>query len=214
MFTVKVEGIREAMEALDPKKVQAAASSALNKLMAQVKTAGVNKVASTWNIKRNDLTTTGTGKGRLQVKRATWGNMETVLAITGRSISLSYFGAVQIYGNRTRTRKGQEIRQGKLTGRMRKAGPMPQGVIVELIKGKRTYLKSAFLAKVKAGNQGQHIGVFNRLGMSRLPIMEKKLISIPSMFSQAPVMAEVNRVINENWEKTFKHELEFYLSRK
>jgi hypothetical protein len=214
MFKVEVKGIAEAMEAFDPKKVQAATASALNKLMDQVKTAAVKKVTETWNIKRNDLTTTGTGNARLQIKRATWGNQTVTLFITGRPVSLSYFGAVQIYGTRTRSRKGNEIKPGAVTKRMLKAGPLPQGVKVQIKRGQQTILKSAFLARVKAGGQGQHIGVFNRYGKARLPILEKKLISIPSMFGQAPVMSEVQRLINEKWESIFRHELTFYMNKK
>ncbi|MBV5350409.1 hypothetical protein JZU71_04600, partial [bacterium] len=105
------------------------------------------------------------------------------------------------------------IRKGRVTGKMKKAGPVPQGVIVQLMKGKTTFLRKAFLGRVKAGDQGHHVGVFQRRGLSRLPILEKSLISVPSMFAQPRIMQTVEKAVAENTQKIFNHELEFYLNR-
>lgn len=219
MFKVEMKGLEKAMEAVSPQTLQKATTSALNKLVSQVRTAAVKKVTDKWNIKRSDLTTTGTGKARLEIKRATWGNQTATLTITGRSVSLSYFGAIQL--NRGATIAGKigkfdKSNANKKTGSMitkaQKTGL--QGIAVQILKGgKTTMLPSAFFARVNAGYHGFHIGAFNRKGKARLPIAEKRLISIPSMFNQAPVMAEVQRVIDEKWSYIFVHELNFYLDK-
>lgn len=210
MFSFKLEGFKEAMEMLDPKKAQQAASSAMNKMLNQTRTAGVKKVTETYNIKRSDITATGTGKARLSVKRATWSNMTATLYITGRPISLSYFGAKQVVGATVRARLGSAIKQGKVSKRMKNAGPLPQGVMVELIRGRKTFMPHAFLATMKNG----HIGVFTRHGKARLPILEKSMVSVPSMFSSRPIKEEIQRVISEKWPGIFKHEMTYFMGKK
>lgn len=213
MFKIELKGLDNARKLLDPKIYQAAAASTINKLMTQAKTAAVNEAVNVWNIKKSDLTTTSTGKGRLQVRRATWNDTSSTLTITGRPLSLSLFGAKQIMGATVRARMGDAIRKGRVTGKMKKAGPVPQGVIVQLMKGKTTFLRKAFLARVKAGDQGHHIGVFNRQGVKRLPILEKRLITVPSMFAQDRIIQAVEKTVSDNFQKVFNHELQFYLNR-
>jgi len=57
------------------------------------------------------------------------------------------------------------------------------------------------------------VGVFNRQGAGRLPILEKRVISIPSMFGQSRITQEVEKVVADNCHKVFNHELQFYLNR-
>jgi hypothetical protein len=213
MFKIELKGLKEVEKMLDPKIYQAAATSTVNKLMAKAKTAAVDKAVTIWNIKKSDLTTSSTGKARLQVRRATWGDMTATLTITGRPLSLSLFGAKQVMGGSYRAKKVDSIRQGRVTAKMKKAGPLPQGVLVQLQKGKTTLLRSAFMARVKAGDQGHHVGVYQRQGPARLPILEKRLITVPSMFAQPRIMQAVEKAVSENTQKIFNHELEFYLNR-
>lgn len=213
MFKIELKGLEEVKKALDPKVFQAAATSTVNKLMVKAKTAAVNEAVNVWNIKKGDLTTTSTGKGRLEIQRATYSNMTSTMTITGRPLSLSLFGARQIMGGAYRTKDGDAIKQGRVTGRMKKAGPIPQGVSVQLKKGRTTLLRTAFLSRVKAGNKGYHVGVFNRKGSGRLPVLEKRVITVPSMFSQPRIMQVVEKVISENQQKIFNHELEHYMNR-
>lgn len=213
MFNIKVEMSDDLKRLVDPSTMKKATTSALNKVMNQAKTAAVNAVTEKWNIKKSDLTTTGTGKARLQIKRATWSSQTVTLEISGRPLSLSLFGARQVMGGTVRARLGDSIKKGKVTGRMKKAGPVPQGVMVQLLKGRTTYLHKSFLARVRAGETGHHVGVFNRKGKSRLPIREKHLISIPSMFTQGNAIQEVERVVNVKFDGILRHELDYYLKR-
>jgi len=146
LIKVEMKGFEKARKLLDPKIYQAAATSTVNKLMTQAKTTAVNEAVKHWNIKKSDLTTTSTGKGRLQIHRATWSDMTSTLTITGRPLSLSLFGAKQIMGQRT-AKMGDAIRKGRVTAKMKNAGPVPKGVIVQLMKGKTTFLRKAFLQR-------------------------------------------------------------------
>jgi hypothetical protein len=195
----------------DPATLKKATTSTLNKVMAQAKTAAVNVVTDRWNIKKSDLTTTGTGKARLKITRATWQDQSVTLEISGRPLSLALFNPRQVMGATVKHRLGELIKTGKVTGRMKKAGPVPQGVMVQLIKGQPTYLRTAFLARVKAGKDGSHIGIFNRTSKRRLPIMEKRLITVASMFAKGNVIQEVERVVNEKTHDIFKREMEYYM---
>ena len=58
--------------------------------------------------------------------------------------------------------------------------PIRAGVSVAIVKGKRTLIKGGFITTMKSG----HRGVFMRAGRQRLPIVEKKAISIPSQWNQ------------------------------
>ena len=214
MFNIELQGLNNVKKLLDPKIYQAAATSTVNKLMDKAKARATAEVLKSWNISGRDLSKTSTGKGRLQVQRATWNNMTSILTITGRPLSLSLFGAKQIMGGSYRAKMGDAIRKGRVTGKMKKRGPVPQGVVVQLMKGHTTFLRKSFLGRVQAGNQGHHVGVFQRQGESRLPILEKRLITVPSMFAQPRVMQAVEKTVSENTQKIFDHELEFYLSRR
>ncbi|MDU0458524.1 MAG: phage tail protein [Geobacteraceae bacterium] len=213
MFKIQIKVDEDLKRFLDPATIQKATASALNKVMNQAKTAAVNAVTDRWNIKKSDLTTTGTGKARLKITRATWESQVVTLNISGRPLSLSLFAPRQVIGATVRSRLGNAIKTGKITGRMKKAGPVPQGVLVQLLKGQTTYLHKSFLASVRAGNAGNHIGVFNRMGKSRLPILEKRLISVPSMFAKGNIIQEVEKVVNEKFDGIFRHELDYYLKR-
>jgi len=213
MFKIDVTIDENLKRLLDPSTIQKVTASALNKVMSQAKTAAVNAVTDHWNIKKSALTTTGTGKARLQIKRATWQNQTVTLDISGRPLSLSLFGPRQVIGATVRSRLGDAIKKGKVTGRMKKAGPVPQGVLVQLLIGQTTYLHKSFLASVRAGNTGQHIGVFNRMGKSRLPIIEKNLISVPSMFAKGNVIKEVEKVVSDKFDGIFRHELDYFIKR-
>ena len=194
-----------------------ATTSTLNKVIAQAKTAAVNVVTDRWNIKKSDLTTTGTGKGRLKITRATWRNQSATMEISGRPLSLALFRPSQIMGTTDIARLIEMIKTGKLTRHtrkagMKKAGLVPQGIAVQLLKtGKPTLLYSSFLARVKAGRDGEHRGVFNRITKSRLPIMEKRLITVASMFAEDKVIRKIERVVSEKTDEIFERELEYYI---
>jgi hypothetical protein len=55
-----------------------------------------------------------------------------------------------------------------------------KGVSVAIVKGKRTLIRSGFITTMRSG----HRGVFVRAGRQRLPIIERKAITVPSQWNQ------------------------------
>lgn len=206
MFTIELKGVDAALQSLDPKIVTRAATASLNRTVQSGKTAASEEIRKDWNVKKSDL------DPRITIRPARAGDMKAVITISGKSMSLSYFGARQITGTRVLTRSGKGIKSGKVTRGMRAAGPVPRGVNVQVLKGKDTaLLRRAFLAKMKKSG---HIGVFRRVGKDRLPIAEKNVVSIATMASKPAVMERLVKRIEERWASEFPHQLEYYLGRK
>lgn len=198
MITVKLEGLKEAMESLDPKRVKQAARSALAKVAKSAVSTCSAEIRQVYNVKKSDL------DPRINVTPPRADNLTAIITISGTSMSLSYFGARQLAGARVITR-GKEGMKTAVRKRVAKFA----GVEVSVQKGKRTQLRQAFMARMKSG----HIGVFRRMGKSRLPIMEKAVISIGSMAQAAKVQPIILKKIGESWVKIFPHELEYQLGK-
>lgn len=197
IVSVKIDGLKEAMAMFDPKKVERAAASALKKVAQQARTEASSTIRERFNIKKADV------DKKIEVKQVNRNSLTATLLITGRGISLTYFGAKERRGPKVISRKGIKIlkRQPKGT----------QGVQVTIMKdGKVTTLPHAFIATMKSG----HIGVFIRKGKGRTPIIEKALVSIPTLFQQKTVMERVERRINEQWPKVFQQEMNHQLTMK
>ena len=77
-----------------------------------------------------------------------------------------------------RHKTGKVVRLTKRT----KLNPKDKKVLsVKIVKGKETTLRSAFIAKMPSG----HTGIFVRESKKRLPILEKKSVSVRHMFKTA-----------------------------
>lgn len=209
IFRVELKGIDEAMALFDPKRIQKAVASALNKTAAKAKTAAISAITDKYNIKKTHLGTTATGNSRIKLQAASIGNQQAIISISGRPISLAYFGARQVVVSS----KGQIRLTTRDKSRILKRKPGVMGVTVEIIKGKRTPLQGAFLAAVKAGDSGFHIGVFQRHGRKRLPIFEKRMITVASMFGSKAVEDVIRKSVIENFDQIFSHELDYFTGR-
>lgn len=206
MIRFKVTGIEEARELFSPKTIEKAVTRTLNEIGKKARTATINAITGKYNIKRGDLSETSTGQSRIKLFAASAGNNTAVLSITGRPISLSYFGARQTVGNKVITAK-----KGYKTKRKVKF----QGMTVEILKGKRTILpKSSFLAGVKAGKSGGlHIGVFQRWGRTRLPIFEKRMVTLPTMFNNTNAAKMIGKIVSGEFGTIFYRNLNWYDSK-
>lgn len=197
--SVKVEGLKEALAMFDPKKVKKAAASALKKVAQQARTEASSAIRERFNIKKGDV------DKKIEVKegRQDRNNLTATLYITGKGISLTYFGAKERRGPKVISRKGIKVLKRQPKG--------AQGVQVKIMKdGKITTLPHAFIATMKSG----HVGVFIRKGKGRTPIIEKRLVSIPTLFKQKTVMERVEQRINEQWPKVFQQEMNYQLAKK
>jgi len=82
-----------------------------------------------------------------------------------------------------------------------------KGVAYKILKAAgRKRLPHAFIAKMKTG----HIGVFERSGSDRLPIEERKFITMPSVWQNKKIMAVVHKVINTELVKEWQANWDYY----
>lgn len=113
MFDVKLEGVEEALEMLDPKKFKRALRLTLEELGKGVRTVATKEISSEYNVKQKDL------RSHIKVSKAT--ETEVTVAVTGARPSLTEFGASQ-------TRKGVSFRIKKSGGR----GFLPSAFITRI----------------------------------------------------------------------------------
>lgn len=191
------QGFEEALDAATEdtiKDVRAAVRSTMNKVTKSVKSLTSEEIRKIYNVPKAVL------DERLELFTARINNLEAELVVGGKSVSLSYFNARQFSGAKVITR-------AKTT--TRKRASKFQGVEVEVIKGQRTQLKSAFMQRFKSG----HLGILTRTSKSRYPVLVKSAVSVATMFSQVGINDAIVRKIDADLERVFWHELEFYLNR-
>lgn len=190
-------GFQESLDAASESTIQdvrAAVRSTLNKVIRSAKSLTSTEIRKVYNVPKAVL------DQRLEVFTVRINQLEAELVVGGKSVSLSYFHARQFRGSSVITR-------AKIT--TRKRASKFQGVEVEVVRGQRTRLKSAFMQRFKSG----HLGILTRKGKSRYPILVKSAVSLASMFSQVGINDAIVRKIDADLERVFWHELEFYLGR-
>lgn len=207
-FTVSVTGIDEALRLFDPAVVQSSVTRTLNELGKKSKTIITKAITNKYNIKQKDLAENSTGHSRLKMYAAARGTDVVSIEASGRSISMAYFGATQV----TRTATGYQMKDRK-GSRFQKRTKMSQGVTVEINKGDKTALRNAFISKVNAGTKGFHTGVFNRYGKSRLPIFEKRVITIASMVDGSDSSAAIHKLVDDEFSTILVRNLNWYGSK-
>lgn len=197
--SIKLTGVEEALAVLDPSIVEKAARQSLSRVGASGVTAFSKEIRSIYNVKKRDL------DERIWLDPPRSG-LRAIINIGGYSLSLSYFGAKQFYGNTVTTR----TKTGLVRKKARKlTGPRPAGVQVEVLKGYPVLLQHVFLSKMKSG----HIGVFRRIGKGRLPIDEKSVVTFASMAQRPEVEKAVITRIEERWGTEFPRQLAYYQSK-
>ncbi|MEN6374596.1 MAG: phage tail protein [Smithella sp.] len=196
---VKIDGLKEALDSLDTRKLNAAVSSALNKVAAQAKTAASKKIRETYNIPASELS-----RCLRVASKASGDNLKTTIIGTGKGSALSKFGAKQegVVANKKGfryTRKATKGTKGNRYGGI---------VTVEVTRGKRKKVSGkpkSFLAKMETG----HIGVFAREGEKRLPIKELIGPGIATLLGSHKVFETVEKVVDDKFQSIFDHEVEY-----
>lgn len=201
MISIKLEGFEEAAKLFDPKNVRLAARQTLTRAASSGKKVASEEIRKIYNVRPSDL------NPRIKSYAARMSDLTAEVVITGRPMSLSYFGAQQITRSNVITR-GNEGLVSKSNKRLRSRGPLQVGVRVEVRKGNPVVLRQAFMARMKSG----HIGVFYRRTTGR-SIYERNVITIPSMVQNAKVMPNVIERIQQSMAVEFPRQLKYYMSR-
>jgi hypothetical protein len=82
------------------------------------------------------------------------------------------------------------------------------GVQVQVKRGQVRLLKGAFVATMPSG----HTAIMVRSGRARLPIVERKTLSIAGMLGARKVSGSVKNFFKEKLPAVFQHELTYWLS--
>jgi len=192
MISVKLEGLKEVLAALDPKRATKAASMALNDAARAGRAEAGREIRRKFNIKADKL-----NSELRNVRFASADSLTAMIQAKGKPISLTYFGAKEV-----RDIKGRGVLvQTRKSGRMMKRSRSARGVSVQITKGKTTSLPKSFIATTKSG----HIGVFRRIGKSRLPIVDMATITIATMFAQENVQAVTINAVKAKWAERLQH---------
>ena len=194
MITVEVKGVREVLTIFDPKKVTAAARMALNDAARSARTEADRGIRKEWNIRA--------AKSRQElraIKFAKGNDLEAIVRAAGRPISLTYFGAVEA----RKSGRGVVIKNqaGQKAQRRSKLG---SGVTVQIERGKTTRLPNAFIQTLGSG----HRAVLQRKGKARLPVVNKAVVTLATMFGQNRVMNATERIALAKLEQRFDHHLD------
>lgn len=87
---------------------------------------------------------------------------------------------------------------------------LKSGVSFKIKKGgRRGKLSHAFIAKMKSGK----VGVFERVGKKRLPIVERFTIGIPRMLIARAIVDKLKALVRVEFPKRLEHELRYRMDR-
>lgn len=205
MISIKIEGLDDIRSQLDNKKVKLGLTRGLKKVGESTRTLASALIREEFVIKKADV------DSKFKITAT-----PDYVMITGssRPINLTYFNARQMGasgGKRVTTRRKGDAIVSSTRG---KAGAFG-GVAVQIRKSQTTLLPGTFLAKVKAGNKGAfNIGVFIRKGKKRVPIINKAMVSVSTLFGGQKTMPKLIEHVKTVGLKTIEHEVAFALGQK
>lgn len=196
VVNIRIEGLAEALQALEGRSVRRAARETLKDLVKMAKTEASTGIREKFNVRKADL------DPRLRVRLPTYANLTSEIKVSGLPIPLTYFGAREVRDSRS----GVRI-QDRRSGRIQRRSSLARGVSYEIEKGKRANLPKAFMAFHNAFGR---VEVFQRKGKERYPLRTFRSITIPSMLEQPRVIERIRARIQDNFDKRFKHHLRYF----
>lgn len=206
MIVVQLMGKKDALDIWAARPVNAAMRSTLRRVAKTAITTASTEIRAVYNVKKSDLDP--------RMNLVLQGNEHALITVSGRGLSLSYFGARQFVVNKTitRSRKGGKA---VLAVKTRQRSHAFQGIEVEVIKGQKTQLRSAFLAQMRSG----HIGVMHRWsvakmkGKNKAAIGEKGVVSLSEMIRSTNVQPTILSKVIKDWDSVFQQQLAYQLSK-
>ncbi len=197
-FTARFDdGIKNYLDKIDPKNVPKLTARILRKTIDTVKTEASSTVRDDYNIKKGDL------DPNMKVQYARPEDLKAVINVSGKPISLLYFGAKQLTAqNRVITMKG-----GKQLKRASRS--LQQGVTYEILKGQKKNLQHAFIAFDPRLNR---LVVWRRVGTKRYPVKSVNMVTIASLFANKKTLAAMQRKVREAGPKIAAQEFNFMMN--
>jgi hypothetical protein len=187
--SLKVDGLKEYLDALSPKNGKRAMRSAIKRITDMSRTEASTTIRGEYDIQKRDLDPFM--KVRLE-------QYKSEITVTGRPISLLYFNARQLTAqNRVITRtSGRQLKRASRT--------LQQGTTYQILKGHRKNLPNAFIAY---DPRTKRMVVWQRKGKERDSVRSINMVTIASLFSNKKTMAAIQTKITDNWPRVVRHEL-------
>lgn len=177
------KSIEEAKRSLTnmPGAINKAGKTAIRAAIKGMKKESAQKVREQYTIKASKITNT--------MRKSTGnGGLTARLTSKGRVNDLSYF-----------------IHKPKSVPKRRP--PTGKYLYSQVVKGEGGTIAHAFLARVQSG----HVGVFQRSGMSSLPIQKLSGPSTPQMLGSPNIKEFIEKRLRERFEKNLSHEVNAFL---
>jgi len=180
-----IQGLKKA--AKDLRKIEAAFpkaySLALNESRNYVKSEATRAVRETYLVRAKAVN----DKNKITIGRSTPGNLNASLVWKGRNLPLIQF--------RTNPNKVPDRPPRITRAAVMKTGMKP--------------IKGAFVTRV---GRGGHVGVFQRIGRSRLPIRELHGPAVPTMINKEAIMKRLKQVAEKRMDERLEHHLNRIIS--
>ena len=211
---IQLEGYDEMMKLLDPKIVEKAAGWALAKAVKSGRTVAADRIYSRYNIKKRDI------NRAVKAVFAPRNKGTAEIIAKGRPMSLTYFGAKWIRNRNASAGGSISMTRKKTTLRKRRTGR--SGVYAQIMRGGDvTHKQHAFIVAVSTKRSDvHHTGVFERIPGSRMAsnpkkekIVERKLVTMASMFGRQDVWDPTVERIGEVWDSEFPRLIDELFSR-
>ena len=196
---IRLEGYERMLRIADPKVVNSAASKALGSAVRDGRSTAADGIYRRYNIKKADI---NRATKAVKARRTNEGYTASIYA-KGRPMSLTYFGAKWFRPRSVTTRTKSTLRK-RNTGK--------SGVYTQIMRGGEvTHKPHAFIAAVSTKSDSIfHTGVFERLAGSHMrsnpkkeALIERKLITMASMFNRQDIMQPTVERIEQTWNKEF-----------
>ena len=202
MLEFKLDIDEKSLSFLDPKWVDMAATKALNDAARSARAEASRSIRQKFNISASRV-----NKEIRNIKFAKRGDLHAIIQASGRPIGLTHFGArwTRNVGKTARTTTSKKSMIAKRRSKQ-------TGVKVKILKGKMTHLSGAFIGRARRGKVdgagGLH--VFER---TKRGLINKAVITLPSMMSQENVIKSMIDKANEVFEKRFWYHYNRYLDK-
>lgn len=191
------DGVKKILEQLDPKNATKVLTRTMRRAIDTARTEASSTIRENVKVKKSDL------DPQMRVKYAKPDDLKAVINVSGKPISLLYFGAKQLTAqNRVITRTGG--RQLKRASRN-----LGQGVTYEILKGQKKNLPHAFIAFDPRLNR---LVVWRRVGTKRYPVKSVNMVTIASLFANRKTLAAMQRKIREEGPKIAAQEFNFVVN--
>jgi hypothetical protein len=191
------DGLKTYLDRIDPKNVPKLTSRTMRRTIDTVKTEASSTIRDDYNIKKADL------DPNMKVKYANPGDLKAVITVSGKPITLLYFGAKQL------TAQNQVISRTGGKQLKRASRTLQQGVTFEILKGQKKTLKNAFISFDPRLNR---LVIWRRVGSHRYPVKSINMVTIASLFANKKTLAAMLKKVKDEGQKIAAQEFNFMMN--